>query len=82
VQSQDYGRGIIVGSTSSGKGTVQSLRDLNHGQLKLTEAKFYRISGASTQHKGVEADVNFPNVFQGSDIGESALENALTWDTD
>jgi carboxyl-terminal processing protease len=60
---------------------VQSLRDLNHGQLKLTEAKFYRISGASTQHKGVEADINFPNVFQGSDIGESALENALTWDT-
>jgi len=78
---QDYGRGLVVGSTSFGKGTVQSLRDLNHGQLKLTEAKFYRISGASTQHKGVEADINFPNVFQGSDIGESALENALTWDT-
>ncbi len=78
---QDYGRGLIVGSTSFGKGTVQSLRDLNHGQLKLTEAKFYRISGASTQHKGVEADVNFPNVFQGADVGESSLENALTWDT-
>jgi carboxyl-terminal processing protease len=78
---QDYGRGLIVGSTSFGKGTVQSLRDLNHGQLKLTEAKFYRISGASTQHKGVEADITFPNVFQGADIGESALENALPWDT-
>ncbi len=78
---QDYGRGLIVGSTSFGKGTVQSLRDLNHGQLKLTEAKFYRISGASTQHKGVEADVNFPNIFQGADVGESSLENALTWDT-
>ena len=78
---QDYGRGLIVGSTSFGKGTVQALRDLNHGQLKLTEAKFYRISGASTQHKGVEADITFPNVFQGADIGESALENALPWDT-
>ena len=78
---QDYGRGLIVGSTSFGRGTVQALRDLNHGQLKLTEAKFYRISGASTQHKGVEADITFPNVFQGADIGESALENALPWDT-
>jgi carboxyl-terminal processing protease len=78
---QDYGRGLVVGSTTFGKGTVQSLRPLNHGELKLTEAKFYRISGASTQHKGVEADINFPNVFQGSDIGESALENALVWDT-
>ena len=78
---QDYGRGLVVGSTTFGKGTVQSLRDLNHGQLKLTEAKFYRISGASTQHKGVDADINFPNVFQGADIGESALENALPWDT-
>lgn len=78
---QDYGRGLIVGTTSFGKGTVQSLRDLNHGQLKLTEAKFYRISGASTQHKGVEADINFPNIFQGADVGESSLENALPWDT-
>lgn len=78
---QDYGRGLIVGSTTYGKGTVQSLRDLNHGQLKLTEAKFYRISGASTQHKGVEADIDFPNIFQGADVGESSLENALPWDT-
>ncbi|MBL0229427.1 MAG: carboxy terminal-processing peptidase [Moraxellaceae bacterium] len=78
---QDYGRGLIVGSTTFGKGTVQSLRPLNYGELKVTEAKFYRISGASTQHKGVEADINFPNIFQGNDIGESALENALAWDT-
>lgn len=78
---QDYGRGLVVGSTTFGKGTVQALRELNHGQLKLTEAKFYRISGASTQHKGVEADINFPNIFQGGDIGESSLENALPWDT-
>lgn len=78
---QDYGRGLVVGSTSFGKGTVQSLRDLNHGQLKVTEAKFYRISGASTQHRGVEPDVFFPNVYDNKDIGESALENALPWDT-
>ncbi len=78
---QDYGRGLVVGTTSFGKGTVQSLRDLSHGQLKITEAKFYRISGASTQNKGVEADVHFPNIFETTDIGESALPNALPWDT-
>ncbi len=78
---QDYGRGLVVGSTSFGKGTVQSLRDLNHGQLKITEAKFYRISGASTQHRGVEPDINLPNIYDNKDIGEAALPNALPWDT-
>lgn len=78
---QDYGRGLIVGSTSFGKGTVQSLRDLEHGQLKLTEAKFYRISGGSTQHRGVVPDVAFPNIFDEADVGESALPNAMPWDT-
>lgn len=78
---QDYGRGLIVGSTTFGKGTVQSLRDLEHGQLKLTEAKFYRISGASTQHRGVVPDVTFPNIFDEADVGESALSNAMPWDT-
>lgn len=78
---QDYGRGLVIGSTSFGKGTVQSLRDLEHGQLKLTEAKFYRISGASTQHRGVNADVLFPNIFDETEIGESALPNAMLWDT-
>lgn len=78
---QDYGRGIVVGSTTFGKGTVQSLRDLEYGQLKLTEAKFYRISGASTQHRGVSADILFPNIFDESEIGESALPNAMPWDT-
>ncbi|MFN3586496.1 MAG: carboxy terminal-processing peptidase [Moraxellaceae bacterium] len=78
---QDYGRGLVVGNTTFGKGTVQSLRDLEHGQLKLTEAKFYRISGGSTQHRGVLADISFPNVFDESEVGESALENALPWDT-
>lgn len=78
---QDYGRGIVVGSTTFGKGTVQSLRDLEYGQLKLTEAKFYRISGASTQNRGVSADILFPNIFDETEIGESALANALPWDT-
>jgi carboxyl-terminal processing protease len=78
---QDYGRGLIVGSTTFGKGTVQSLRDLDHGQLKLTEAKFYRISGGSTQHRGVVPDVSFPNIFDETDVGESALPNAMPWDT-
>ena len=78
---QDYGRGLVIGSTTFGKGTVQSLRDLEYGQLKLTEAKFYRISGASTQDRGVEADVNFPNIYDETDIGESALPNAMPWDT-
>ena len=78
---QDYGRGLVVGSNSFGKGTVQSLHDLNYGQLKITEAKFYRISGASTQHRGVVPDILFPNVVDNSDIGESALPNALPWDT-
>jgi len=78
---QDYGRGLVIGSTTFGKGTVQSLRDLEHGQLKLTEAKFYRISGASTQHRGVSADLLFPNIFDETEIGESALPNAMLWDT-
>lgn len=78
---QDYGRGLVIGSTSFGKGTVQSLRDLEHGQLKLTEAKFYRISGASTQHRGVNADILFPNIFDEDEVGESALPNAMPWDT-
>lgn len=78
---QDYGRGLVIGSTTFGKGTVQSLRDLEYGQLKLTEAKFYRISGASTQHRGVSADVLFPNIFDEDEVGESALPNAMRWDT-
>ena len=78
---QDYGRGLIVGSTTFGKGTVQSLRDLNYGRLKITEGKFYRISGASTQHRGVVPDIAFPNIYDNDDIGESSLPNALPWDT-
>ena len=78
---QDYGRGLVVGGTTFGKGTVQSLRELGAGQLKITEAKFYRISGASTQHKGVVPDIVFPELTMANDIGESALPRALPWDT-
>lgn len=78
---QDYGRGLVVGSTSFGKGSVQSIRDLSHGQLKLTEAKFYRISGGSTQNRGVIPDIDMPDLFDATDIGESALPGAMPWDT-
>jgi len=78
---QDYGRGLIVGGQTFGKGTVQSLRPLRHGQLKITQAKFYRVSGDSTQHKGVVPDILFPSLFDKEKIGESALEEALPWDT-
>jgi len=78
---QDYGRGIIVGGQTFGKGTVQSVLPLEHGQLKLTQAKFYRVSGDSTQHQGVIPDILFPSLFDKEKIGESALDEALTWDT-
>ena len=77
---QDYGRGLIMGSPTFGKGTVQSVRPLNHGQLKITQAKFYRISGASTQHKGVVPDIIVPDTVDRSKVGEDALEHALKWD--
>ena len=77
---QDYGRGIIVGEQSFGKGTVQSLVPLQEGQLKITESKFYRVSGGSTQHRGVVPDINYPSLFDQEKIGESALDNALAWD--
>lgn len=78
---QDYGRGLIVGGQTFGKGTVQSLRPLRSGQLKITQAKFYRVSGDSTQHQGVIPDILFPSLFDKEKIGESALEKALPWDT-
>lgn len=77
---QDYGRGLVMGSQTFGKGTVQSVRPLNHGQLKITQAKFYRISGASTQHQGVIPDLIIPDTFDHTQVGEGALENALQWD--
>ena len=77
---QDYQRAIIVGDRSFGKGTVQTLIPLTEGQLKITESKFYRISGESTQHRGVVPDVEFPSIYDTEEIGESALDHALNWD--
>jgi carboxyl-terminal processing protease len=77
---QDYGRGIVLGDRSFGKGTVQTLLGMPEGQLKVTESKFYRISGDSTQHRGVVPDIDFPSLFDPDEIGESALDNALDWD--
>jgi carboxyl-terminal processing protease len=77
---QDYQRAIIVGDRSFGKGTVQTLIPLTEGQLKITESKFYRISGESTQHRGVVPDVEFPSIYDTDEIGESALDHALNWD--
>jgi carboxyl-terminal processing protease len=77
---QDYKRAIIVGSRTFGKGTVQSLTAMNHGKLKITESKFYRISGDSTQNRGVSPDIDLPNIYNEEIIGESALEYAMKWD--
>jgi carboxyl-terminal processing protease len=77
---QDYHRGLIVGTRTFGKGTVQSLQPVHKGQLKLTRAKFYRASGQSTQHQGIIPDICLPPVYDAEKIGESALPNALPWD--
>ena len=85
---QDYGRGTIVGEPTYGKGTVQSVIDLNRytrdndvtlGQLKLTVAQFFRVNGDSTQHRGVVPDIVFPTAEDHSNHGERALNNALAW---
>ncbi|MEF9672787.1 carboxy terminal-processing peptidase [Pseudomonas sp. MWU13-2100] len=78
---QDYHRALIIGGQTFGKGTVQTIQPLNHGELKLTLAKFYRVSGQSTQHQGVLPDVNFPSIIDTKEIGESALPEAMPWDT-
>ena len=78
---QDYGRALIVGEPTFGKGTVQSIQPLNHGELKLTLAKFYRVSGQSTQHRGVVPDISYPSLLETTEIGESSLPRALPWDT-
>jgi len=77
---QDYNRGIIIGEQTFGKGTVQSLLPLSKGQLKATTAKYYRISGKSTQNKGVLADLDYPSVYNAEEIGESSLPEALPYD--
>ncbi len=87
---QDYGRGLIIGSQSFGKGTVQNLIDLKRfmpssreklGEVKLTIAKFYRVNGSSTQRKGVTPDVKFPSALPADEFGERSYKSALPWDT-
>ena len=95
---QDYGRGVVVGQRTFGKGTVQNIYQIRRrgeetpGRLTLTMGKYYRVTGESTQHRGVAPDITlsaaaaelplvFPNQVIGEDIGESASENALPWDT-
>ncbi|TBR41110.1 tail-specific protease [Marinomonas agarivorans] len=77
---QDYGRGLVLGGQSFGKGTVQVLQNVDQGQVKITQAKFYRVSGESTQHKGVMPDIEFPSFLNKDVVGESALDNPLPWD--
>lgn len=78
---QDYHRALIIGGQTFGKGTVQTIQPLNHGELKLTLAKFYRVSGQSTQHQGVLPDIDYPSLIDTKEIGESALPEAMPWDT-
>ncbi|MFL0809246.1 MAG: carboxy terminal-processing peptidase [Agarilytica sp.] len=77
---QDYNRGMIIGAQTFGKGTVQSVNPLVEGGLKITESKFYRVSGDSTQHRGVIPDVSIPFLIDPEEVGESAYDNALPWD--
>jgi len=85
---QDYGRGVVIGEPTFGKGTVQNLINLDRygegddpkfGQLKLTIAQFFRVNGGSTQHRGVIPDIIFPTAALEDKYGESSLENALPW---
>ncbi len=89
---QDYGRGVIIGERTFGKGTVQDLIKLSRpdtfsgkqpelGEMTLTVAKFYRITGGSTQHKGVEPDIFMPSMIDGTTIGEDTYTSSLPWST-
>ncbi|RKY18419.1 MAG: hypothetical protein DRQ55_13375 [Planctomycetota bacterium] len=78
---QDTKRGLVLGSRTFGKGSVQALVPFEDGQLKLTQAMFYRLSGGSTQHMGVLPDVLFPSLYNEDEIGESALDGALPWES-
>jgi carboxyl-terminal processing protease len=84
---QDYHRGYVVGQRTFGKGTVQNLVPLDRwtqrpvdGQLTVTIGKFYRVTGESTQHRGVEPDIPLPSPINLEDVGESTLDDALPWD--
>jgi carboxyl-terminal processing protease len=85
---KDYGRGLIIGENTFGKGTVQNLVDLDRwpandgshfGQVKLTIAQFFLPGGSSTQNKGVAPDIAFPVSVDASEFGESTYDNALPW---
>ena len=85
---QDYGRGVIIGEPSFGKGTVQTMVDLDQiakndkpkfGELKMTVAQFFRINGGTTQLRGVIPDILFPSVAGAGNLGESGFDNALPW---
>ena len=88
---QDYARGVIIGQETFGKGTVQNLYSLDQylqpegdqgfGQLTLTIGKYYRVTGESTQHRGVNPDINLPSPINSEEIGESVRDSALPWDT-
>lgn len=79
---QDYGRGLILGSTTTGKGSAQiQLDNLALGSATLTQRKFYRITGGSTQNKGVVPDISLVNIYEGLDYGERSMKNPLQWDT-
>ena len=84
---QDYGRGLVIGQQTFGKGTVQNLYDLDHatqssdmGQLTLTVGKYYRVTGGSTQLRGVHPDIDLPALIDASQVGESTRNTALPWD--
>jgi carboxyl-terminal processing protease len=85
---QDYGRGLVIGEPSFGKGTVQTMIDLDRiakndqpkfGELKLTVAQFFRVNGGTTQLRGVTPDIGFPDVADAEDLGEASFDNALPW---
>jgi carboxyl-terminal processing protease len=88
---QDYARGVIIGQRTFGKGTVQNLYSLDQyvrrpddeglGQLTLTIGKYYRVTGESTQHRGVDPDITLPSHIDATIVGESVRESALPWDT-
>lgn len=86
---QDYGRGIVIGQTTFGKGSVQNIYPLDrrsrgdgprYGQLHLTMGKYYRVTGGSTQHRGVEPDIVLPSAIDLDEVGESTRDSALPWD--
>jgi carboxyl-terminal processing protease len=86
---QDYGRGLIVGQQTYGKGTVQNAHPLNYtifgrkpelGQLNVTIGKYYRITGESTQDRGVTPDIVLPSLIDANEVGESTRDRALPWD--